>query len=67
VAVVALPDDDLDQPVTVVGRSRGIALVSAQSSVLVHLLRTGVAETPRPDGTTLFELRTRLQQGISFV
>jgi hypothetical protein len=67
IAVVALPDDDLDQSITVVGRSRGITLVAAQSSVLPHLLRTGVAEGPRPDGTTLFELRTRLQQGIRFV
>jgi hypothetical protein len=67
VAVVVLPDQDLDDPVTVVGRSRGITLVAAQSSVLAHLLRTGVADTPRPDGTALFELRTRLQQGIRFV
>lgn len=67
IAVVALPDADLDQSVTVVGRSRGITLVAAQSSVLAHLLRTGVADTPRPDGTTLFELRTRLQQSIRFV
>ena len=67
IAVVVLPDADLDQSATVVGRSRGITLVAAQSSVLAHLLRTGVADTPRPDGTTLFELRTRLQQGIRFV
>ena len=67
VAVVVLPDDDLDQPITVVGRSRGVALVAAQTSVIAHLMRTGVADTPRPDGTTLFELRTRLQQGIRFV
>lgn len=67
VAVVVLPDADLDLPVSVVGRAKGLALVAAQSSVLAHLLRTGVAETPRPDGTTLFELRTRLQQGIRFV
>ena len=67
VAVVVLPDDDLEAPITVVGRSRGIALVAVQASVLPHLLRTGVADTPRPDGTTLFELRTRLQQAIRFV
>jgi hypothetical protein len=66
-AVIALPDADLAQPVAVVGRSRGIALVAAQSSAIAHLMRTGVADTPRPDGTTLFELRSRLQQGIRFV
>ena len=67
VAAVALPDSDLDQPVTVVGRAKGMTLVAVQASVLAHLLRTGVADTPRPDGNTLFELRTRLQQGIGFV
>lgn len=67
VAAVVLPDDDLEQPITVVGRSRGVTLVAVQSSVLPHLLRTGVADSPRPDGTTLFEVRTRLQQGIRFV
>ncbi len=67
VAVLVLPDDDLEQAISVVGRSRGVALVAARSSVLPHLLRTGVADTPRPDGTMLFELRTRLQQGVRFV
>lgn len=66
VAVVVLPDADLDQATTVVGRSRSITLVAARASVIAHLLRTGVADTPRPDGTTLFELRTRLQQGIRY-
>jgi hypothetical protein len=67
VAVVVLPDDDLDQGITVVGRARGISLVAARSSVLPHLLRTGVADTPRPDGNALFELRTRLQETVRFV
>ncbi|WP_243063693.1 DnaJ domain-containing protein [Humibacter sp. RRB41] len=67
VAAVVLPDDDLEQSLTVVGRSRGIALVAVQASVIAHVLRTGIADTPRPDGTTLFELRTRLQQHIRFV
>ncbi|NNC13267.1 DnaJ domain-containing protein [Planctomonas sp. JC2975] len=67
IAAVVLPDSDLEQAITVVGRSRGITLVAVQASVVAHLLRTGVADTPRPDGTTLFELRTRLQQGIRFV
>jgi hypothetical protein len=66
-AVVVLPDADLEAPIEVVGRHRGMALVAVQSSVLPHLLRMGVADTPRPDGTALFELRTRLQQGIRFV
>lgn len=67
VAVIVLPDEHLEQPITAVGRSRGISLVAVESSVLPHLLRTGLADAPRPDGTTLFELRTRLQQGIRFV
>jgi hypothetical protein len=67
VAVVTLPDADLAQPVAVVGRSRGISLVAAQASVIAHLMRIGVADTARPDGTTLFELRSRLQERIRFV
>ena len=67
VAAVVLPDADLEQPIYVVGRSRGVALVAVQASVLPHVLRTGIADTPRPDGTALFELRTRLQQAVRFV
>lgn len=65
-AVVAVPDDAFDDSFRVAGTSRGIALVVAQASFLPGLLRIGVPGSPRPDGTELFEVRTRLQQGIRF-
>jgi len=66
VAAVVVPDDAFDESFHVVGSSRGNALVVAQSSFLPQLLRMGLPGAPRPDGTELFEVRTRLQQGIRF-
>ncbi|WP_022881738.1 J domain-containing protein [Gryllotalpicola ginsengisoli] len=66
-AIVVLPDDALEQPVVEAGRSRGIALLAVQHSVLGHLLRTGVPGAPRAQGVDLFEVRTRLQQGLRFI
>lgn len=65
--IVVLPDAALDDPVTELGRSRGTVQLAAQRSVLAHLLRQGVPNAPRAAGTDLFEVRTRLQQGIRFV
>jgi DnaJ-class molecular chaperone with C-terminal Zn finger domain len=66
VAAIAVPDTAFDESFRVVGSARGMALVVVQSSFLPQLLRIGVAGSPRPDGTELFEVRTRLQQGIRF-
>jgi hypothetical protein len=66
-AVVAVPDHELDESFHIVGRSRGMALVVAQISYLPQLLRAGLPDAPRPGGTELFEVRTRVQNGIRFV
>lgn len=66
VAVVTVPDDAFDESFLLVGHARGNALVVTQSSFLPQLLRMGIPDAPRPDGTELFEVRTRLQQGIRF-
>ena len=66
-AVVAVPDDAFDESFSVVGKSRGIPLVIAQRSFVPQLMRTGVPNAARPDGNELFEVRTRLQNGIRFV
>jgi DnaJ-like protein/nuclease-like protein len=67
VAVVVVPDDAFDESFRVVGKARGIPLVVAQASYLPQLMRVGIPEGARPDGTELFEVRTRLQNGITFV
>jgi hypothetical protein len=65
--IVVLPDDALDRSVVEAGRLHGAALLVVQSSVLVHQLRTGLRDVPRAAGVDLFEVRTRLQQGVRFV
>jgi hypothetical protein len=67
VALVVVPDDAFDESFSVTGKSRGIPLVLAQQSYLPQLMRTGIPDGARPDGTELFEVRTRLQNGIRFV
>ncbi|SEB58711.1 DnaJ domain-containing protein [Paramicrobacterium humi] len=65
--VIVLPDDDLEAPITSLGRVRGSHAFAVQRSVIAHFLRTGVPDTARPAGTDLFEVRTRLQRAIRFV
>jgi curved DNA-binding protein CbpA len=65
-AALVLPDDALDDPLTVTGKSHGITLVALRRSRLLPLLRDGLPGLPRAGGTDIFELRTRLQGGIRF-
>lgn len=67
VAIVVVPDDAFDESFRVVGKARGIPLVVAQHSYLPQLMRVGIPDAARPDGTELFEVRTRLQNSIRFV
>ncbi|MFC4243058.1 DnaJ domain-containing protein [Gryllotalpicola reticulitermitis] len=66
-ALIVLPDDALEDPVEEIGKHRGIALLAVRRSVLAHLLRDGVPGVPRAAGVDLFEVRTRLQQGVTFI
>jgi len=66
-ALVVLPDDALEEPVAEIGTHRGVALLAVRRSVLAHLLRSGVPGVPRAAGIDLFEVRTRLQQGVRFI
>lgn len=67
VAVVVVPDDAFDESFRVVGKARGIPLVVAQQSYVPGLMRAGVPDGARPGGAELFDVRTRLQNGIRFV
>lgn len=65
--VIVLPDDALDDPVTVLGSVRGAIQVVVQHSSLPMLLRDGLSGSGLIGGTDLFDARTRLQAGIRFV
>jgi hypothetical protein len=67
VAVVVVPDDAFDESFHVVGKARSIPLVIAQQSYVPGLMRAGVPDAARPGGAELFDVRTRLQNGIRFV
>lgn len=66
-AIVVLPDDDLDQAVTPLGKVRGIPVVVVRRSALSMVLRQGVPGARDIGGNELFDVRTRLQHSIRFV
>ena len=65
--VLVLPDDALEEPVTSLGSIRGAAAVAVQQSSLGMLLRQGIPGSAPIGGNELFDLRTRLGDGIRFV
>ena len=65
--VIVLPDDALDEVVTSLGSIRGAAAVAVRQSYLPALLRTGIAGGKPIGGNELFDVRTRLTDGIRFV
>jgi len=66
-AIIVLPDDDLDQAVTPLGKVRGTPVVVVRRSALSMVLRQGVPGARDIGGNELFDVRTRLQQSIRFV
>jgi hypothetical protein len=65
-AIVVLPDEDLVQAVTELGRVRGIPVVVVARSALANLLRQGVPGFRAIGGNEIFDIRTRLQQAVRF-
>ncbi|MGV8876074.1 MAG: J domain-containing protein [Rhodoglobus sp.] len=67
--VIVVPDDALGQPQESLGSVRGQQAVVVRQSVLAHFLRTGpqTAHTRTIGGNELFDVRTRLSNGISYV
>lgn len=65
--IVVLPDEDLLQPVTDLGRTRGIPVVLVARGALSNLLRQGVPGARSIGGNEIFDVRTRLQQAVRFV
>jgi hypothetical protein len=65
--LLVVPDDELDEPYTAAGTSRGAVVVVVRRSVLPTLLRDGLPGGRTIGGTELFDLRTRLQTVVRFV
>ncbi|MGO1853419.1 MAG: J domain-containing protein [Microbacterium sp.] len=66
-AIIVLPDDDLDQAVTTLGKVRGTPVVVVRRSALSMVLRQGVPGARDIGGNELFDVRTRLQHKVRFV
>lgn len=66
-AIVVLPDDDLAQAITPLGKIRGTPVAVVRRSALATLLRQGVPGARDIGGNELFDVRTRLQQSVRFV
>jgi curved DNA-binding protein CbpA len=64
---VVLPDEALDEPVAQLGSIRGATAVAVRKSYLPALLRGGAGSAEPIGGNELFDVRTRLQDGVRFV
>lgn len=65
-ALVVLPDEDVLEAITELGRVRGIPVAVVSRSALSTVLRRGLSATRPVGGTELFELRTRLQHAVRY-
>lgn len=66
-AIVVLPDDDVFDAITELGRVRGTPVALVTRSALTTLLRRGITGAREVGGTELFDIRTRLQQRVRHV
>ncbi|MCJ1708307.1 DnaJ domain-containing protein [Microbacterium sp. VKM Ac-2923] len=66
-AMVVLPDDDVLDAVTELGKVRGTPVALVTRSALTTLLRRGIPGAREVGGTELFDIRTRLQQRVRHV
>ncbi|MCU1413723.1 MAG: molecular chaperone DnaJ [Microbacteriaceae bacterium] len=64
---IVLPDDAIEEPLAQLGSLRGAAAVAVRQSYLPALLRGGVEGSNPIGGNELFDVRTRLQDGVRFV
>jgi DnaJ domain/Nuclease-related domain len=65
-AIVVLPDDDVLDPITELGRVRGTPVVVVSRSALSTILRRGISGAREIGGNEVFDVRTRLQQAVRF-
>ena len=65
--VIVLPDDSLEEAIVALGNIRGASAVAVRQSTLPSLLRSGSPGAQPIGGNELFDVRTRLAAGITFV
>ncbi|WP_309617015.1 DnaJ domain-containing protein [Salinibacterium sp.] len=65
--VIVLPDDALDDSVVALGSVRGAATLAVTQSSLTMLLRQGIPGSEPIGGNELFDVRTRVGDGVRFV
>ncbi len=65
--VIVLPDDALAESVTTLGSVRGAATLAVTQSSLAMLLRQGIPGSQPIGGNELFDVRTRVGDGVRFV
>lgn len=66
-AVFVLPDDDLADPVIVLGSVKGLPVAAVRRSALRAVVRAGIPGAQIVGGNVLFDVRTRLESTIRFV
>ncbi|MDJ0335062.1 DnaJ domain-containing protein [Salinibacterium sp. G-O1] len=65
--VIVLPDDALAESVTQLGSVRGAATLAVTQTSLAMLLRQGIPGSAPIGGNELFDVRTRVADGVRFV
>ena len=65
--VIVLPDDALEEGVTVLGSIRGAQTAAVRQEALAHVMRSGLPGSAPIGGNELFDVRTRLLGGLRFV
>ncbi|MES2171238.1 MAG: DnaJ domain-containing protein [Actinomycetota bacterium] len=65
--VIVLPDEQISNDLQVLGSIRGASTVVVNQSRLASLMREGLPGARTVGGTELFDVRTRLQNAITFV
>jgi hypothetical protein len=65
-AIVVLPDDDVMQMIDEIGRVRGLPVAVVGRSSLSAVLRRGITGARAMGGHEVFDVRTRLQQTVTF-
>jgi hypothetical protein len=65
-AIVVLPDDDVPEAISELGRVKGLPVAVVGRSALATVLRRGVQGARDIGGNEVFDVRTRLQQAVRF-
>ena len=65
-AILVLPDEDLPETITELGRVKSLPVAVVSPQTLTTMLRRGVTGVPDIGGNEIFDVRTRLQRAVQF-